>query len=73
MFPSPIPMRDNLIGDKQSRMTTVLTEIHDAFWITQVFERCFSWIIFVRLRVLSHNKADMMILRSGVKNENIQH
>ncbi len=69
MFSSPTRRRDNHIGDKQSQMTAAVTEIHETFPITRVFEHRFARIICAGLRVPSHNKADTMILCSGLKNE----
>lgn len=70
MFPSSTPGRDNLIGDKQSQMTTAVKEIHEIFPITRVSEHRFSRIIFARLRALSHNKAESMISCSGFEEWN---
>lgn len=61
--------RDNLIGDKQSQMTTAVTEVHETFPIIWLLGRRFSRIIFAGPRVPSHNKADTMISCSVLKNE----
>lgn len=54
--------RDNLIGDKQSQMTTASTQSHETLPITRLFERNVSWIIFAM--DADQIKAETMILRS---------